>query len=76
MPIPIPPALQAEADALAARYPRGTRVRYWTGARVGAGKVGTISHEATVLSRHTVVVWISGVGCVASTHVEPITEEP
>jgi len=65
------------AETLAAKwnrtFPIGTRVRYWTGAREGIGKVSSTRTEASVLGGHTAVVWIEGcVGCVALSHIEPL----
>ena len=55
-------------------FPIGTRVRYWTGAREGIGKESVTRSEASVLGGHSAVVWIEGcVGCMALSHVEPIT---
>lgn len=55
------------------RFPVGTRVRYWTGAREGVGKESVTRTEAEALSGHTAVIWLEGVvGCVALTHVEPL----
>lgn len=57
-------------------YPIGTPVRYWKGAREGNGKVSRTRTPAQLLSGHTAVVWLENVsGCIALTHVEPITEE-
>ena len=55
-------------------YPVGTPVEYWTGAREGVGKVSRTRSIATVLGGHTAVVWVAGeAGCIALSHVEPIT---
>lgn len=55
------------------RYPIGTPVRYWTGAREGEGRTGETRSAAEVFSGHTPVVWVTGlVGCVALSHVEPL----
>lgn len=56
--------------------PVRTPVRYWTGAREGDGKTTRTRTPAQLLSGHTAVVWLDGVaGCIALTHVEPITED-
>lgn len=56
-----------------AKFPVGTRVRYWTGLREGEGKEGPTNHAATLLSGHTAVAWIDGCrSCVSLSHVEPI----
>lgn len=47
-------------------------VRYWTGAKVGPAKVGTVYSYAELLGGHTPVVYISGAGAVALSHVEPL----
>lgn len=61
------------ADLWNKRFPVGTPVRYWTGAREGMGKVGTTRTEASVLGGHSAVVWIDGhSGCVGLSHVEPM----
>ena len=55
------------------RFHVGTKVRYWTGAREGVGKISYTQSPAEVLSGHTAVIWLSGVsGCVALSHVEPV----
>jgi len=55
-------------------HPRlGTRVRYWTGAREGDGKLGLTRSHASVLEEHTAVIWIIGeAACVALSHVEAV----
>ncbi|MGY5634148.1 hypothetical protein ACW7N6_38045 [Streptomyces sp. UC1A3] len=55
------------------RYPEGTPVRYWTGAREGEGAVGETRSAASVLEGHTAVVWVTGhSACVALSHVQPV----
>lgn len=67
------PAERVEAWNLT--YPEGQPVRYWTGAREGAGRKGRTRSAASVLGGHTAVVWVTGHGaCVALTHVKPIPE--
>lgn len=62
-----------EARAFNDAHPIGTRVRYWRGAREGAGAESTTRTEAKVLGDHTAVVWLDGVaGCIALSHVEVI----
>jgi hypothetical protein len=54
--------------------PIGSPVRYWTGARVGGGRVSVTRSEAQILSGHTPVVWVEGhSGCIALTHVDAET---
>jgi len=68
----LPERLVADFNA---RTPVGTSVRYWTGMREGEGKVSTTRTPAHVLGGHTAVVWLEGVsGCVALSHVEPISQ--
>jgi hypothetical protein len=55
-----------------ASFPKGTRVRYWTGRREGLGKESMTRSGAEVVGT-VAVVWIDGVaGCVALSHVEPL----
>jgi hypothetical protein len=55
------------------RHPVGTLVRYWTWTRTGDGKVARTRHAAVVMGDHG-SVWIEGVvGCVAVSHVEPVS---
>jgi hypothetical protein len=54
------------------RFPVGTPVRYWTGARVGHGQKGKTRTLAEGLNGHTAVLWLEGVsGCVALSHIQP-----
>jgi hypothetical protein len=70
------PNQQNLVDAWNRDCPVGTRVRYWTLAREGEGRVSTTRSKAEVLSGHTAVVWIEGVaGCVALSHVKNISSE-
>lgn len=58
-------------------HPVGTRVRYWRGVRSGPGAVGTTRTPAQVLNGDEPVVWIDGTsGCIALTHVEPLSDAP
>jgi hypothetical protein len=67
------PAERAEAWNLT--YPEGQAVRYWTGAREGAGETGRTRSAAWVAEGHTAVVQVTGHGAwVALTHVDPIPE--
>lgn len=55
------------------------RVRFWTGAREGEGRIGTAYTHATILSGHTPGIYIRdandrNVGFVALSHVEAIDE--
>jgi len=66
---------QQTVDAFNAAHPVGTVVRYWCGVREGAPSgVGPTRSLAYVLSGHTAVVFIEGTsGCIALSHVEPVT---
>ena len=62
------------ADEFNEKCPMGTDVEYWTWAREGAGKLGTTRSFAIVQSSGHAVVWLVGVpGCIAVTHVRPLT---
>lgn len=62
-----------DVDRFNAKWPVGTKVRYWTGLHEGPGKEGVTRSRAELLSGHTAVVWIEGAsGCVALTHVEVV----
>lgn len=71
---------QALADKFNRQFPVGTRVRYWTGAREGMGKVSVTRSEAQVLGGHTAVVWVDGYrdgdppACIALSHIQPLPE--
>jgi hypothetical protein len=67
---------QAErVEAWNLTYPVSQAIRYWTGAREGAGRTGRTRTAATLLEGHTAVVWVTGhAACVALTHVDPIPE--
>lgn len=65
-------AAALQAEAFNKHSPRGSQVRYWTGAIEGEGKIGITRSDAGVLGGHTAVVMICGVvGCVALSHVRP-----
>jgi hypothetical protein len=67
------PAERVEAWNLT--YPVGQAVRYWTGAREGAGETGRTRTAAWVAEGHTAVVQVTGHGAwIALTHVDPIPE--
>lgn len=56
----------------------GTPVRYWTGYREGDGKVSRTRTTVRSLGGEggTPVVWVDDEGsCIATTHIEPITED-
>lgn len=56
------------------RYPVGTLVHYWRGARHGEPRTGTTRSAAWPLGGHTPVVAIGGTsGAIALTHVQPLT---
>jgi hypothetical protein len=67
--------VRADAPALAAAewnrvHAVGTKVRYWTGAREGAGKESVTRGPAGVLGCHTAVVWVENESsCIALSHV-------
>jgi hypothetical protein len=66
---------QRQVDEWNEKYPVGTPVEFWTGAREGQGKQSRTRSQAEVLSGHTAVVWIEGVrGCVALSHVRPLNQ--
>lgn len=57
------------------KYPEGTPVLYWTGAREGDGKLSRARSAAQVAGGHTAVVWVADHGAyIALTHVRPISE--
>ncbi|MFI6228595.1 hypothetical protein ACIBCR_14940 [Micromonospora echinospora] len=57
-------------------HPLRTPVRYWKGVREGDGKTARTRTPAQLLGGHTAVVWLEGVsGCIALTHVDPISED-
>ena len=70
-------SLQSTVDRFNARYPVGTRVRYWKGAG-GKHKPSRMMRtvtRASVLSRHTPVVRVEGeTGCISLTQVAPIRQ--
>lgn len=67
-------SLQVACDIWNGKHPVGTLVRYWRGVKAGPPSgTGKTRTEASIMGRHTVVVWIEGCsGCVALTHVEVI----
>lgn len=59
-----------EVQRFNAEHAIGTKVRYWSGVRVGQGKTGVTTSEAFLLGGHTPVVMIdTSRSCVALTHV-------
>ena len=66
--------LQRKAATWNARYPVGTPVEYWTGVRgEGEPKRGRLYHPATIVGG-SAVGWIDSCpGCVALSHVQPLT---
>ncbi len=53
----------------------GARVRYWTGARHGDGRISATRTRAQVLGGHAAVVWVDGEpSCIALTHVDLIND--
>jgi hypothetical protein len=69
------------ADEFNARYPVGTPVLAYPGARPEDASDATrlvtrTRSRASVLGGHTDVVWVDGhSACIALTHVDPVTEE-
>jgi len=56
-----------------AKYPVGTPVLFWPGARQGDGRPSTTRSEAWELGDGTAVVKVKGyAGGIALTHVEPV----
>ncbi|WKU07989.1 hypothetical protein [Micromonospora sp. HUAS LYJ1] len=71
-----PTAQFAAARAFNDEFPVGTPVRYWKGIRDGDGRTARTRTQAQLLSGHTAVVWLDGVsGCIALTHIQPISED-
>ena len=65
---------QAEAVALSLKHPIGTPCRFWPGAKEGPGREDTICSAFYVFSSGDIVVHVKGyAGCIAATHVEPLT---
>jgi hypothetical protein len=65
---------QRRVDEWNDRYPVGTPVEFWSGAREGQGTRSRTSSAAVMLSGHSAVVQIEGVrGCVALSHVRPLS---
>jgi hypothetical protein len=57
----------------ATELPIGTPVRYWTGYREGAGRLGRTRTTVQLLGGHTPVVWVEDeASCIAMTHIEPV----
>lgn len=70
--------LTNEVNRLNGIAPAGTKARFWTGVKEGAGEIGSII-EFGVLAGHTVVAFIRGEGpprrlqSVAASHIEIIS---
>lgn len=68
---PPPPDFGAVVRRWNEAHPVGTPVRYWTGAKWGAGEVGTVREAAYVLGGHTPCAFVTGhPACIALTHIE------
>lgn len=66
---------QAQVEQFNAHVPVGSLIRYWKGARSGAGHLGRTRTPAQLLNTEP-AVWIeSVVGCIALSHVEVVPEE-
>jgi hypothetical protein len=63
-------SLQDICDSFNDRYPVGTKVRFWRGAKVGEGQLGRTTSEAWLLSGHTPVIRTSSGGTISLSHVE------
>lgn len=60
-----------KAEAFNAKYPIGTPVRYWPGAKIGAGTASVTRRAAWMLGGHSAVVSVEGyAGGIALTHIE------
>jgi hypothetical protein len=70
-------SLQSTVDRFNARYPVGTRIRYWkaAGGKHQPSRMTRTVTRASVLSGHTPVVWVEGeTGCISLTQVAPIRQ--
>lgn len=62
-----------EVDVFNERFPVGTPVRYWPGARHGKGCESKTRTKAQLLGGHTSVVWVEGFpACLALSHIETL----
>ena len=65
--------LDKQVDEFNEKYPVGTEVRYWKGARRGPAMISKTRTRAEVLAGHTPVVWIEdSPACVSLSHIEPV----
>jgi hypothetical protein len=56
------------------QHPVGSSVRYWPGARAGAGRESVTRTAATLVSGQP-VVWVTGhSSCIALTHIEVLAQ--
>ncbi len=63
----------ADCDAFNAKYPVGTRVKYWSGVRGGKPDGETTTRSTASLVSACACVWLEGVrGGIALTHIEVI----
>lgn len=67
---------QKKAEEFNKKYPIGTPVRYWPGARHGKGCESKTRTDAQLLGNHTAVVWVENFpACLALSHIAPIVEK-
>ena len=66
---------ELEIENFNLKHPPGSRVRYWTGKRDGVARFGNTRTEAQMMC-NTPVVWITGAGAVALSHVDPVRDSP
>ena len=62
--------LEKQVADFNAKYPPGTRVAYWPGAREGDGVESVTRSKAYVFHGWEPVVWVEGHGCIALTHIQ------
>jgi hypothetical protein len=75
----VPSKAELEVEIFNLRYPVGTKVSYWTGAREGEGRRGRTTYPAQLHAKDTPVVYLrdlngNNVGAVALSHVERAPE--
>lgn len=62
--------MQAACDRFNERHAVGDTIHCWTGPREGEPVPYRIKYPACVMSGHTAVVYVYGVGSIALTHVK------
>ncbi|TIX28783.1 hypothetical protein [Mesorhizobium sp.] len=62
--------MQDACDRFNERHAVGDIIRCWTGLREGEPRERRIRYPACILSGHTAVVYVYGVGAIALTHVK------